>query len=321
MTHALSGSLHTAFSHVRKNWANLLQVTALPLLIVAAFLGLYLYFFSSFFTRIFELAAGTDMNDPEIARQMVSSIFKLQAFSLAGSLVMMFVIALACVRIVRLYVLGEKPWWRFNGEVAMATLMWGLYSIGIYFISVIAMFAIMLGLGLVGGLGGALVAMASGGQPGGGIAVLGAILAILMFVLMWFLVLAVPLRLAAGMAVVALGKTPDFMNDMWKLSRGYTRALIWRGLGLYVLSGLVIVAVILLISGGTIWDMVNQISALDQSAEQDPQVVFRIVEPMLRTTLDASIAAFVVSIPFLWVAIVWLAEVNRRLLAAQKENA
>ena len=317
MAHALTGSIHTSVSWVKKNWANLLQVTAIPILLTAFILGFFLYHFSSLFHQLSVMAGQQAATDPEAARQAISAIIKFQLTTIAGSLLLMLVSAMIFVRIIRLFVLGEKDWWPFSAGVLKATMWSVLYILGIYIITLIAVVLIMLVFGIIGGTGLVLL----GANPGGTATFMASIVAIAGLLAFLFLVLAVPLRLLAGFAVVALGKRPDFMRDMWQLSKGCTWALVWRILAISVLLYLFMLVVFLLISGNSLWVAITEISAMPQNAEPDPAQVFKIMAPLVKTMLSAGLVTFIVSVPFTWVAVVWLGEVNRRLLEIRDQGA
>ncbi len=64
-------------------------------------------------------------------------------------------------------------------------------------------------------------------------------------------------RFAVGLPAVALGKTPDFFKDMWRLSRGESWGIPLRLLGLYAIMLIILIPVMALFG----YRMFSQVSA------------------------------------------------------------
>ncbi len=152
MEKVLPGTSHAVLAFIRQRWADLLQVTLLPVAIVVA-LGVAQYLaMQPLFSSVFDMLISGQINP-----QIVGRLMQFYGFlALAGMLVMLVFVWLY-VRIVRLYAFGENHWVGLNGTVIKATLMTLVYGIGIYLLTVVAYVAAVLAVTIPAAIIGALV--------------------------------------------------------------------------------------------------------------------------------------------------------------------
>lgn len=315
MPKLLSGSMHEAYRFTRENWRGLFEVTIIPVAIAIALMAGYFLILTPIFSKIFSLAASGGEPDPAMVQAMIGNVFKIQMFALIASLVSAFIIALSSVRIVRFFVRGERGLWMMNSEIAKASGMWALYSIGIYFISVFAMFAVMIPFAMVMGIVGAVIGAMGPGLVSG---IVAGVLGLAGFALMIFALFVILLRFASGMPVVALGQTPDFFSEMWKQSKGYGFALAGRALALYLSVSVIFVVLMAVIIGA--WVFLN-FDAITQLGEQEnPEQIFAFLKGWIPWIVGSEIILIALSIPVYWFGTVWLTIVNKRLHQNRKEK-
>jgi multisubunit Na+/H+ antiporter MnhG subunit len=118
--------------------------------------------------------------------------------------------------------------------------MTAIYSLGILLLTFavffVAFIAFTIFVVIIAG-----IMTATGAVDSTVMSVLGALLSIVgMFAMMAF-IFWFGARFAVGLPAVALGKTPDFFKEMWRLSRGETWGLPLRFLGLYAIMLIVLI--------------------------------------------------------------------------------
>jgi hypothetical protein len=304
MEKVLPGTSHAVLAFIWERWADLLQVTLLPVAIVVA-LGVAQYLaMQPLFSSVFDMLTSGQINPQIFGRLMQFYGF----LALAGLLVLLIFVWLY-VRIVRLYAFGENDWVGLNGTVIKATLMTTIYGIGIYLLTVVAYVATVIAAMIPMAIVGALAASAS---DSGWVAALMAIVAVplvaaLPAFLAWFLC-----RFMVGLPAVALGRSPDFFREMWALSKGES----W-GVPLRLLFGTLVYLVIAIpVLVLAMWPMISDLTELAQAAESGrlpPEAFQKIMSRMV----PAQIVMGLVQIPWMWFSALLFAEAYRRFTARQ----
>lgn len=304
MEKVLPGTWHAVLGFIRERWADLLQVTLLPVAVVVALAVAQYLAMQPLLSSIFDMLAGGQIN-PQIAGRLMQ-LYGILA--LAGLLVMLVFVWLY-VRIVRLYAFGENNWVGLNGTIIKATLMTTIYGIGIYLLTVVAYVAAAIAAIIPTAIVAALAASAS---DSGWVAALMAILAVPLIAalpafLAWFLC-----RFMVGLPAVALGRSPDFFREMWALSKGES----W-GVPLRLLFGTLVYLVIAIpVMALAMWPMISDFTELARTAESGrfpPEAFQRIMSGMV----PAQIVMGLVQIPWMWFSALLFAEAYRRFTARQ----
>ena len=307
MEKVLPGTSHAVLAFIRQRWADLLQVTLLPVAIVVA-LGVAQYFaMQPLFSSVFDMLASGQINP-----QMVGRLMQFYGFLALAGLLAMLVFVWLYVRIVRLYAFGENDWVGINGTVIKATLMTLVYGIGIYLLTVVAYVATVIAAMIPIGIIGALAASAG---DSGWVAALMAIVAVplvaaLPAFLAWFLC-----RFMVGLPAVALGGSPDFFREMWALSKGES----W-GVPVRLLFGMLILLVIAIpFIALAMWPMISDISELAKTAEGGRPTP-EMFKTMMSRMVPVQIVLVIVQIPLTWYSVLIFAEAYRRFTARQVER-
>lgn len=305
MDKVLPGTTHAVLGFVRRRWADLLQVTILPMAIVVA-IGVVQYLaIWPLFSDFFDMAAGGQV-DPRI----LGKLMRFYGFIALSGLMSMLVFVWLYVRIVRLYALDENYWVGLNGTVVKATLMTTIYGIGIYLLTMLAYFAGFIALMIVVAIGGA-VAAAAGGN--GLLNVLLAIMAIPIFTALPLLLIWFFCRFMVGLPAVALGRSPDFFSEMWALSKGESWGAPLRLLFGFLILFVIAVPVMVL----AMWPMISEISELAKTAEGGRPTP-EMFETMMNRMAPVQIAMLVVQIPLIWYSTLIFAEAYRRFTAKRR---
>lgn len=304
MEKVLPGTSHAVLAFIRERWADLLQVTLLPVAIVVA-LGVAQYLaMQPLFSSVFDMLTSGQINP-----QIVGRLMQFYGFLALAGLLAMLVFVWLYVRIVRLYAFGENDWVGLNGTVIKATLMTLVYGIGIYLLTVVAYVAAVLAVAVPAAIVGALADAAGGSgwvaAPATVVAV--SLVAALPAFLAWFLC-----RFMVGLPAVALGRSPDFFREMWALSKGES----W-GVPLRLLFGALVYFVIAIpVTVLAMWPMISDFTELARTAESGrlpPEAFQKIMSRMV----PAQIAMGLVQIPWMWFSALLFAEAYRRFTARQ----
>ena len=234
----LKGSLRKAFAFFFAEWKSLLGVSLVPL-IISIVLGIGQMFL---FRHYFEGMMGTLLSG-QFDPNMINAMMQIQAFSLVSQIITLFIMGYLFVRVVRLYMYGERGVLDFSRPVMSASLMTALYSLGIFLLTFavffVALIVFMICMAIVAGI---LAVSGATGSPVmavvAGLLSFGSVFCLFAF-MVWF-----GARFAVGLPAVALGKTPDFFKDMWRLSRGETWGLPLRFLGLYAIMLILLIPVL-----------------------------------------------------------------------------
>ncbi len=302
MEKVLPGTSHAVLSFIRQRWADLLQVTFLPVLIVLALaVALYLAL-QPLISSLFEMQVGGQI-DPRI----IGMLMQFYGFMALAGLIATLAMVWLYVRIVRLYALNEKYWVGLNGTVIKVTLMTAIYGIGIYLLTVVAymaaILAVMIPVAIFAALAGAV-------GEGGWIAALMAIVTVplvaaLPVFLIWFFC-----RFMVGLPAVALGRSPAFFREMWALSKGES----W-GVPLRLLFGaLVFFAIALPVMGLAMWPMISDIFELARTAES-VRISLEMIQTMISRMVPAQIILGLIQVPLMWYSVLLFAEAYRRFTA------
>ena len=253
----LGGSLRKTFAFFFAEWRSLLGVCLAPLVASIVLAVAQMAMFRYFFEKMMGTMLPGEFNPEALNPVMFNAMIQLQAFSIVSQIITLLVTAYLLVRIVRLYMYGERGVFDFSKPVITASLMTALYSLGIIVLTmvvfVVAFFLVMILVMIIVGMAALgpsnslgeillLVLLMSGGGT-----------AVSLFVL-WF-----GARFAVGLPAVALGKAPDFFTEMWRLSRGESWGVPLRLVALYVLMWIVLLPVVAFLA----YRMFSQISALD----------------------------------------------------------
>lgn len=304
MDKVLPGTTHEVLGFMTRRWADLLQVTILPMaILVAVGIAQYLAIWP-LFESFFDMAAGGQV-DP----RMFGKFMQFYGFIALGGLISMLVLVWLYVRIVRLHALDENYWVGLNGTVVKATLMTTIYGIGIYLLTMVAYVAAAI-VSMI--LVAASVAIAAAADSGW-IQVLFAILAIPVFTalplfLIWFFC-----RFMVGLPAVALGRSPDFFSEMWALSKGETWGVPLRLLFGFLIFFVIAIPVMVL----AMWPMMSEIFELAKTQEggrPSPEMFMTMANRMV----PVQAAMLVIQIPFIWYSVLIFAEAYRRFTAKRR---
>jgi multisubunit Na+/H+ antiporter MnhG subunit len=207
------------------------------------------------------------------------------------------------VRIVRFYALGEMPWLGLSKATVVATLMTLLYALGIYML----VFVVSIPAAIIVMISAAFAEATYGTSAGAGAA-------IFLFVAPAMLAIGVAMpwiacRLIVGLPPVALGKSPDFMKDMWQLSSGETWGLPLRLLAINLAAlpifGLAALAIM--------WPVFSELLT---PAKGVPAGTFplELFQTAIAQMLPGQAVFFALQLPLIWFATLVLTEANRRFL-------
>jgi hypothetical protein len=247
----LQGSLRKAFAFLFAEWKSLLGVSLAPL-IVSIVLGagqmfLFRHYFANMMGRL--LSGQLDVST-------MNAMMQLQAFSLVSQIISLLIMAYLFVRIVRLYIHGERGVFDFSKPVMSASLMTALYSMGIFLLTMVVFFVAFVGFTIfVVIIAGIMSVTGTVASPV--VSALGALISIAGILAMMSFIVWFGARFAVGLPAVALGKTPDFFRDMWRLSRGESWGVPLRLLGLYAIMLIILIPVMALFG----YRMFSQIAA------------------------------------------------------------
>lgn len=296
----LPGTSHEVWTYMKTQWTGLLQVSLLPMAVVMLVLFIQTRMMASTFA-LFAALEDPRQLPPGFMQEMMRGYGWMFVLGILGG----FCFVWLFVRVVRLRELGEKPWLGFTKPALTATLMTLIYAIGIYFLTMIAYFAtavaVLVPLSLVAAL------MASSVPAAGVVAfvlMFPALFAV-MAVLIWFF-----LRLAVGLPAVALGKSPDFMRDMWKLSEGESWGLPLRFAGLYV----VILPAFVVVAAVFFWPVFGDIVELSRTPPPSGKAHLELFQRFLDRMLPAQLVFMLIQLPVIWFVSLLLTEGNRRFL-------
>jgi hypothetical protein len=210
----IPGTSRATINFMFKNWWGLIVVSALPMVILFG-LGILIY---QEFGDLFGFLAATDFKSQQAAAEVMHKYFTLMPELFITEIVGLFVFAWIFVRIVRFWTNREANFFiASNGEftAAMYTILYGL---GIGALTMLAYMAVII-VALIAGL-----IIFGLGQLSFAFYFLFVPLAIgAYFSLIWF-----ACRFYVGMPSVALGETPDFFTEMWRLSSGESFAVPLR---------------------------------------------------------------------------------------------
>ncbi|MGQ0484468.1 MAG: hypothetical protein ACT4SY_03830 [Hyphomicrobiales bacterium] len=303
MEKVLPGTSHAVLTFIRQRWADLLQVSLLPVLIVLA-LAVTLYLaVQPLISSLFGMQAGGQTNP-----QIIGRLMQFYGFMALAGLLCLLVFVWLYVRIVRLYALDEKYWVGLNGTVIKATLMTVVYGTGIYLLTflayVVAVVAVLVPAAILGAL-----ATAAAGDSGwvAGPTAIGtiALVAALPLFLAWFFC-----RFMVGLPGVALGRSPAFFREMWSLSKGES----W-GVPLRLLFGaLVYFAIAIPVLVLAMWPMISDISELAGTAESG-RISPETIQTMMSRMVPGQIVMGLIQIPWTWFSVLVFAEAYRRFTA------
>ena len=307
MDKILPGTAHGVLSFIRQRWADLLQVSLLPMAIIAAIAAAQFLAMRPLFSSFFDMAASGQV-DP----RMIGRLMQFYGFIALAGLVSMLAFAWLYVRIVRLYALDENYWVGLDGAVVKATLMTAVYGIGVFLLTFLVYIAAAIVFAILIAIMGAIAA------SGGGSRWIGALAAILMFPI----VLALPLfllwffcRFMVGLPAVALGRSPDFFSEMWALSKGETWGVPLRLLFGFLIFFVIAIPVMVL----AMWPTISEISELAKTAEGGgPPPGPEMFETMMNRMAPVQIAMLVIQIPFVWYSTLIFAEAYRRFTAKRR---
>ncbi len=217
MTKVLAGSSHHVLSFMRQNLTALLQISLLPIAIFALSFILQMVMMRGLMADLLALQGGATVDPAQLA-----PMFRAQGLMFAAGLPGMIAYAWFYVRIVRLYALGEMEWLGLTAATVKATLMTLVYGIGIYMLTMIVylvlLIAVIIPVAIIAALAGS-----SAAAVGLIVAIAFAGIVAAMLILIWF-----SCRLFAGLPAVALGASPDFIKDMWRLTAGESWGLPLR---------------------------------------------------------------------------------------------
>lgn len=224
----LKGSLRKSFAFLFAEWKSLLDVSLVPL-VVSILLGIAQMVL---FRRYFGDMMGT-LASGQFDPSMMNAMMQLQAFSLVSQIVGLVIMGYLFVRVVRLYMYGERGVLDFSKPVISASLMTALYSLGIFLLTIVVFIGAFIVFMILVAIIAAIAAVAGSDSPAmaflAGLLGFGGGIGLCLFML-WF-----GGRFAVGLPAVALGKSPDFFKDMWRLSRGESWGVPLRLLGLYAI--------------------------------------------------------------------------------------
>jgi hypothetical protein len=128
----LKGSLRKSFAFLFAEWKSLLGVSLVPL-VVSVLLGVaQMFVFRHYFADMMGMLASGQF-DPS----MMNAMMQLQAFSLVSQIVGLVIMGYLFVRVVRLYIYGERGVLDFSKPVISASLMTALYSLGIFLLTMV----------------------------------------------------------------------------------------------------------------------------------------------------------------------------------------
>jgi hypothetical protein len=268
MAAILSGSGRTVLRYIGGHWPDVIQVSALPFLGIAASLAI-------------QFTGMGPANDHA----------KFLGVDLPGAVFGTWL----WVRLIRLYLTGEKPWVGLSRAVVNATLMTVVYWLGISVVMVVAIIAAW-----IPGQIGLAIASGIGGQGLFETTSLIILLAQVAFVT-WIVC-----RFAIGMPAVSLGETPRFFADLWGASREVAWSYAWRMILAFALGFVASTLAVLLYKFITLGETgLGQISGSDS-------IVARFRD-LLRNTKDYPILHLVIGQPFgIYIALL-AAECFRRI--------
>jgi hypothetical protein len=296
----LPGSSHTVWAYMKAQWTGLLQVSLLPMAVVIAVLIIQTRMMASTFA-LFAALEDPRQLPPGFMQEMMRGYGWLFVLGILGG----FCFVWLFVRIVRLRELGEKPWLGFTKPALTATLMTLIYAIGIYFLTMIAYFAgavaVLVPITLIAAL------MASSAHAAGivSIVLMFPALCAAMAFLIWFF-----LRLAVGLPAVALGKSPDFMRDMWKLSEGESWGLPLRFAAVYIAAVPAFIAVVAVFY----WPVFSDLADLARTPPPPGKFPFEVFQRFIDHMLPSNIVFMLLQLPVIWFVSLLLTEGNRRFL-------
>ncbi len=302
MEKVLPGTSHAVLAFIRQRWADLLQVSLLPVAIVAVVAVVQFMSIKSLFATLLGV-----QDLAQIGPQVFGRLMQFYGFLALAGLISLLVFVWLYVRIVRLYALDENYWVGLNGPVIKATLMTTIYGIGIYLLTAVAYVAAAIAVMIAMAILGALAASAS---DSGWVAALMAILTVPLFAalpvfLIWFLC-----RFMVGLPAVALGRSPDFFREMWALSKGES----W-GVPMRLLFGTLVFLVIAIpVMGLAMWPMISDISGLARTAESG-RIPLETIQKIVNRMVPAQIAMGLVQMPLIWYSVLLFAEAYRRFTA------
>jgi len=305
MDKVLPGTTHAVLGFIRQRWADLLQITLLPMAVVVAIVAVQYLAMRPLFASFFDMAASGQVNP-----RMIGRLMQFYGFIALGGLISMLVFVWLYVRIVRLHELDENYWVGLTGTVIKATLMTAVYGIGVYLLTIVAYVGAAIALMILAAIGSAI---ASAAGDNGWISVLLAIIAIPAFTALplfpvWFLC-----RFMVGLPAVALGRSPDFFSEMWALSKGES----W-GVPLRLLFGFLIFFVIAIpVTVLAMWPMIAEISELAKTAESGRPTP-EMFETMMNRMAPVQAAMLAIQIPFIWYSVLLFAEAYRRFTAKRR---
>lgn len=223
---------------MRQNLAALLQISVLPVAVFALSFILQLVMMRGLMADLLALQGGAPVDPAQLA-----PMFRAQGLMFAAGLPGVIAYVWLYVRIVRLYALGEMEWLGLTATTIKATLMTLVYGIGIYMLTMVVYLVLLVAVIIPV----AIIAALAGTSAAGVIWIVGftsaGFLAAVLF-LIWFMC-----RLLAGLPAVALGASPDFMKDMWRLTAGESWGLPLR----LFASQLLMLAVLVPIYGYLVW--------------------------------------------------------------------
>jgi hypothetical protein len=298
----LQGSLRKAFAFLFAEWKSLLGVSFAPL-IASLVLGIGQMFL---FRHYFESMMGTLLSG-QFDPNMMNTMMQMQAFSLISQIITLLIMGYLFVRVVRLYMYGEQGVFDFSKPVLSASLMTALYSLGIFLLAFAVFFVALLVFMIVIAIIAGIFAVAGADSPVmsvlAGLVSFAGVFCLFAFMI-WFAA-----RFAVGLPAVALGKTPDFFKDMWRLSRGETWGVPLRLLGLYVIMLIVLIPVFAIFGYRMVAQIINNGATLSE-AEITRLISLSMLDDFLWLTPVFTILGTI----FAWLGTVLLTEAYLRFM-------
>lgn len=286
----LKGSVRQVLSFIAGYWMPLLQLSIVPMAVVA-----FLNFITTYVMRDFFVAMLTINSRPPPGTEFTQAMMRFQLYNFFASMVTGLALTWLFVRLVRYYVLGELSWVAFGPGGAKPIFLTFLYGLGILLLTFAAYVA---GI-IVVSMPIALIMVATGAHGAAPLFALG-VIALLVF-LPWFFC-----RFAVGLPAVALGQSPDFFKGIWPLARFRSWGLPLR----FVAAQIVYFIALVPVYGLIFWNLYDpeMLAGVNSGGRPPAEFMVRLYDAMA-ISLPVRI---IIEIPVWWFFSLLLAEAYRR---------
>ena len=299
MTKVLPGSSRAAFDFVLKQWRGLLNISIVPMAIIAVISWYQLQGMGAMFEFIALQAKLGDKMDFAQMGPFMANLSKFYAIGLLSLIAMVWLF----VRVVRFWKTGHGSAFGVSqGEIG-STFLTILYAIGMMLLAMLAYVAGVVALVIVGGIGAAILGNSALGVLGGIALALLAIAAIIGLMLFMY-------RFLVGLPGVAMGEVPGFFSDIWPLAKGESWGVPLR----MILWSIVAAIPLFILALAFSFPLMNDIQA-QLLAQEKPEMTPEMISLMMKTMAPLQFINLIVQIPVIWFFTALLSEAHYRFRA------